>query len=83
MLVCPKIYWRQQCISKRIFRESDEYKSLQRLCMELNKDPQAKQIFNQMNHLNSQLQQKQMTGSGNWAARSCSFTKYGGGCPAK
>ena len=47
---------------ERVFRESNEYKSLQRFCIELNKDPQAKQIFNQMNHLNSQLQQKQMTG---------------------
>ena len=47
---------------EKVFRESNEYKSLQRLCKELNKDPQAKQIFNQMNHLNSQLQQKQMMG---------------------
>lgn len=47
---------------EKAFRESNEYKSLQRLCKELNKDPQAKQIFNRMNHLNSQLQQKQMMG---------------------
>jgi cell fate (sporulation/competence/biofilm development) regulator YlbF (YheA/YmcA/DUF963 family) len=45
-----------------IFRESNEYKSLQRLCTEVSKDPQATQIFNKMNHINAQLQQKQMMG---------------------
>ncbi len=47
---------------ERFFRESNEYKNLQRASMELYKDPQAKQIFNRINHLNSQLQQKQMMG---------------------
>lgn len=46
----------------KVFRESKEYKSLQRICNELNTDPEAKQIFNHMNNLNSQLQQKQMMG---------------------
>ena len=45
-----------------VFRESNEYKSLQRLCTEVSKDPQATQIFNKMNYINAQLQQKQMTG---------------------
>jgi cell fate (sporulation/competence/biofilm development) regulator YlbF (YheA/YmcA/DUF963 family) len=47
---------------EKVFRESNEYKSLQKVCNELNTDPQAKQILNQMNNLNSQLQQKQMMG---------------------
>lgn len=47
---------------EKVFRESNEYKSLQILCNELNKDAQAMQIYNQMNHLNSQLEQKQMMG---------------------
>lgn len=47
---------------EKVFRESNEYKSLQRVWNELNTDSQAKQIFNQMNNLNSQLQQKQMMG---------------------
>lgn len=47
---------------ERTFRESDEYKSFQKICNELRNDPQAKQIFIQMNQLNSQLQQKQMMG---------------------
>ena len=45
-----------------IFRESNEYKSLQRLCTELSKDPQATQIFNKMNYISAQIQQKQMMG---------------------
>ena len=45
-----------------VFRESNEYKSLQRLCTEVSQDPQATQIFNKMNYINAQLQQKQMTG---------------------
>jgi cell fate (sporulation/competence/biofilm development) regulator YlbF (YheA/YmcA/DUF963 family) len=47
---------------EKAFRESNEYKSFQKLCNELKTDPQARQIFIQMNQLNSQLQQKQMMG---------------------
>lgn len=47
---------------EKFFRESNEYKNLQRVSMELNKDPQAKQVLNRINYLNSQLQQKQMMG---------------------
>jgi cell fate (sporulation/competence/biofilm development) regulator YlbF (YheA/YmcA/DUF963 family) len=47
---------------EKAFRESNEYKSFQKLCNELKTDPEAKQIFIQMNQLNSQLQQKQMAG---------------------
>ena len=47
---------------ERVLRESNEYKSLQRLCIELNNDPQAKHIYNQINYLDSQLQRKQMMG---------------------
>lgn len=47
---------------EKVFRECNEYKNLQRVSKELNKDPQAKQLFNQVSLLNSQLQQKQMMG---------------------
>ncbi|WP_318504077.1 YlbF family regulator [Bacillus sp. T3] len=46
----------------KIFRASNEYQRFQTLCNELNSDPQVKQILNQMNKLNYQLQQKQMMG---------------------
>lgn len=47
---------------EKVLRESNEYKNIQKLCKELKKDPQARQIYNQINHLNAQLQQKQMMG---------------------
>lgn len=47
---------------EKVFRESDEYKSLQRICKDLSRDPEARQMYNRINHLNAQLQQKQMKG---------------------
>lgn len=43
-------------------RESNEYKDLRRLYTELSMDPYALDIFNKMNHLHNQLQQKHMMG---------------------
>ena len=65
-----------------VFRESNEYKSLQRLCAEVSKDPQATQIFNKMNYINP-ITAKTNDGTGNQAARSGSITKNGVNCPAK
>ena len=62
MLVCPQTIIEAAMYFEKVFRESNEYKNLQRVSKELNNDSQAKQIFNQMNHLNSQLEQKQMMG---------------------
>ncbi|WP_394231985.1 YlbF family regulator [Niallia oryzisoli] len=47
---------------EKVFRESKEFKGLQQLCHEINTDPEAKLLLNHINHLNSQLQQKQMMG---------------------
>ncbi|MCM3671255.1 YlbF family regulator [Mesobacillus maritimus] len=47
---------------EQVFRESNEYKNLQRRYQALNQDPQAKQLYLQINQLHSQLHQKQMMG---------------------
>ncbi|WP_077212630.1 YlbF family regulator [Bacillus dakarensis] len=47
---------------EKVIRESNEYKNLQKVCKELKKDSQARQIYNQINQLSTQLQQKQMMG---------------------
>ena len=66
-----------------VFRESNEYKSLQRLCTEVSKDPQATQIFNQDELYKCPITAKTNDGTGNQAARSGSITKNGVNCPAK
>ena len=50
---------------EKVFRESNEYKSLQRLCTELSNDPQAKQIFNKMNYIQCPITAKTNDGTGN------------------
>ncbi|MBY0099389.1 YlbF family regulator [Mesobacillus maritimus] len=47
---------------EKVFRESKEYQNLQRLYQALNQDPQAKQLYHQINQLHTQLHQKQMMG---------------------
>ena len=43
-------------------RQSDEYRHLQETYTEVNKDPQAKQMFDQFRQMQMNLQQKQMMG---------------------
>jgi cell fate (sporulation/competence/biofilm development) regulator YlbF (YheA/YmcA/DUF963 family) len=47
---------------ERIFRNSEEYTRLKRLFKEVNTDPAAMQLFNKFNHLQIELQNKQMMG---------------------
>lgn len=47
---------------EKALRETNEYKNLQRLCVELSKNSKAKQLYNQIQQIHSHLQQKQMNG---------------------
>lgn len=47
---------------ERIFRNSEEYTSLKKLLQEVYSDPVAKQLFDQFNRFQIQIQRKQMMG---------------------
>lgn len=47
---------------ERIFRNSEEYTSLKKLLQEIYSDPVAKQLFDQFNRFQIQIQRKQMMG---------------------